>query len=383
MNASKPKKFNIAGPCVPSDDYMLPALPRLPNVLKLIKSKKYFVLHAPRQSGKTTSIKAAVERINAEGEYYALNCSLEELRMCTDKDEAMSLIVAGLYGALFDSGVKALEKVAVSGFLAEARARADFNSSPVRVCFKVLCKRLDKGLVVFFDEADCLTEQPLWSFLSQLRRGFTERRKSPFPSSIALIGRRNIRDYTAQIRPDSQILGSGSPFNIIVKALTLANFTPEEIEDLYGQHTEATGQVFLDEAVQKAYYWSEGQPWLVNALAREAVGEILDDDYGTAITADLIDEAANNLMKRRDTHIDSLLRLLNEPRVARVIRPTLAYLKSEDPPCEVDDANLGANFFDDYQYCLDLGLIKGDANSYRPANPIYASFMSRYLNRGL
>ncbi|MDR1870472.1 MAG: hypothetical protein LBS60_00860, partial [Deltaproteobacteria bacterium] len=134
MTILKPKTFTIAGPCDPAKHYTLPAFPRLPDVQNLINDELYFVLHAPRQSGKTTSILAAVVQINEEGAYYALNCSLEELRMCTDKDEAMSLIVDGLYGALLDSGVKALEKVAVSGFLDEARARADFNSSPVRVC---------------------------------------------------------------------------------------------------------------------------------------------------------------------------------------------------------------------------------------------------------
>ncbi|MDR1872183.1 MAG: ATP-binding protein, partial [Deltaproteobacteria bacterium] len=278
MPTSKPKKFNVVGPCDPARHYTLPAFPRLPDVQSLIKDELYFVLHAPRQSGKTTSIYAAVAQINAEGDYYALYCSLEGLRKITDRALAMSLIVGGLNGALLDSGVKALEKVAVSGFLAEARARADFEEYPVGAWFKVLCKWLDKDLVVFFDEADSLTEQPLLSFLAQLRTGYGDRAKVvkvPFPRSIALIGMVNLRDYKAKIRPDSETLGSGSPFNIIAEALTLANFTQEEIKDLYGQHTEATGQVFLDEAVQRAYYWSEGQPWLVNALAREVVEEIL------------------------------------------------------------------------------------------------------------
>ena len=36
---------------------------------------------------------------------------------------------------------------------------------------------------------------------------------------------------------------------------------------MYQQHTADTGQVFLSEAVDRAFYWTQGQPWLVNALA--------------------------------------------------------------------------------------------------------------------
>ncbi|MDR1871089.1 MAG: ATP-binding protein, partial [Deltaproteobacteria bacterium] len=70
MSASQPKEFNTTGPCDPLDHYMLPALPRLPEVQDLVNSEEYFVLHAPRQSGKTTSIYAAVDQINAEEKYY-------------------------------------------------------------------------------------------------------------------------------------------------------------------------------------------------------------------------------------------------------------------------------------------------------------------------
>ena len=47
-----PRFFNTAGPCVAADHYMLPPMRRLPEVRGLIDEKRYFVLHAPRQSGK-------------------------------------------------------------------------------------------------------------------------------------------------------------------------------------------------------------------------------------------------------------------------------------------------------------------------------------------
>ena len=58
------KFFNIAGPCFPDEHYMLPALERLPGMERIVEQKSYFVLHAARQSGKTTALLALVEEIN-------------------------------------------------------------------------------------------------------------------------------------------------------------------------------------------------------------------------------------------------------------------------------------------------------------------------------
>jgi hypothetical protein len=88
----------------------------------------------------------------------------------------------------------------------------------------------------------------------------------------------NIRDYKAQIRPDSQSLGSASPFNIVTESLTLKNITKDEIASLYQQHTDETGQIFEEAAVELVWQQTQGQPWLVNAIAREVIVKILQSD---------------------------------------------------------------------------------------------------------
>ena len=229
---------------------------------------------------------------------------------------------------------------------------------------------LDKPLVLFFDEADCLSGQPLITFLRQLRDGYSNRDAAPFPWSIALAGMRDIRDFKAQVRPDSEALGSASPFTIVTEALTLGNFTREQIAAFYRQHTEATGQIFEAAASERAWHWSGGQPWLVNALAREAVEKDLKHDYSLPVTAGHIDRAADALMKRRDTHIDSLLDRLKEPRVRRVIEPMLYGGDAVADPIS-----------DDTRFCLDLGLVAvNSAGGLRPANPLYRDVMVRALN---
>jgi hypothetical protein len=112
----------------------------------------------------------------------------------------------------------------------------------------VLSMTLDKPLIILFDEVDCLSEGTLISFLRQLRNGYNTRSITPFVHSVALVGMRNIRDFKAHGRPDSETLGRARPFNIAKVALTLSNFTKDEITELYGQHTADTGQVFEPEA---------------------------------------------------------------------------------------------------------------------------------------
>jgi hypothetical protein len=52
--------FNTTGPCRPEKHYMIPALTRLQeqaDIARLIRQEAYFVMHAPRQMGKTTAMR--------------------------------------------------------------------------------------------------------------------------------------------------------------------------------------------------------------------------------------------------------------------------------------------------------------------------------------
>ncbi|MDR0550150.1 MAG: AAA-like domain-containing protein [Deltaproteobacteria bacterium] len=372
MEAKSAKQFNTTGPCVPFKHYMLPVLPRLSAVEDMIKGEFYFVVHAPRQSGKTTFLDVLTDKINSEGKMYALNVSLMTLQTVTDVTKGMNVVNDMLNQALFSSEVEILKQKADTYNLLPGMS--SFGRM-VRMFLIYLCEDLDKELVIFFDEADCLPEAPLIPFLAQIRDGYNNRYKkgNKFPRSMALVGMRDIRDYLTQVRPDEQSKGVASPFNIKKEAFTLPNFTEREIGTLYRQHTEATGQVFEDSAVAKAWYWSEGQPWLVNALADVVITNQLRNDYKALITGQHIDQAAHILILRNDTHFDSIKQRLLEPRVRRVIEAVL----------------IGANGFpdgisdDDVKYVIDLGLLKDDptnSNDFKIANPLYQEIIPRFLN---
>jgi hypothetical protein len=160
-----------------------------------------------------------------------------------------------------------------------------------------------------------------------------------------------------------------SPFNIISEVMTLKNFTLEEIAVLYGQHTADTGQVFEESAIKHVYEQTLGQPWLVNAVAREVVEKSLARDYDHPVTFNLVHEAIQRLIKNRPVHLDNLLERLKEPRVCRVIQPLLL------------GDNITDRQDDDFQYTKDLGLIQEtEKGEVLPGNPIYAEMIVRALS---
>jgi len=71
--------FTTEGPVRAADNYCLPPLQRwdLDEVLGLIDRKKYFLLHAPRQTGKTSCLLALMEYLNRGDRYRAVYANLE------------------------------------------------------------------------------------------------------------------------------------------------------------------------------------------------------------------------------------------------------------------------------------------------------------------
>jgi len=180
---------------------------------------------------------------------------------------------------------------------------------------------------------------------------------------------RDVREYRIQTSK-GEIVSGGSCFNVKAESLRLGNFSETEIRTLYDQHTATTGQVFEEPLCSKVVSLTGGQPWLVNALARELTSNMKNcRDRTRSIGIDDLDEAKERLIARRDTHIDQLVDKLKEPRVRRVIEPML---RSED--------GLPSATQEDLMYVADLGLITLDGpDRARIANDIYREVIPRTL----
>ena len=347
------KYFNTAGPCKPEIHYMLSSVERMPQIKGLIDQQNYFVIHAPRQVGKTTAMLTLAQELTASGEYTALMVSVE-------------------VGSAFPDQPEISEKAILSAWLDAADFWLPNELNPVpheppiqRIgsFLKNWVETSPRPVVLFIDEIDSLQNQSLINVLRQLRDGFPRRPKG-FPQSVGLVGMRDVRDYK-YAAGGSERLNTSSPFNIKVQSFTLRNFNLAEVKRLYTQHTEATGQIFTEEAVNLAFHLTQGQPWLVNAIAKE-ITEYIADDPAISITVELINQAKEILIKRQDTHLDSLAERLREDRVRAIIQPILAGLELTDVPQ------------DDIRYVLDLGLCTNQ-HGLQIANPIYQEVLPRVL----
>lgn len=357
--------FNTAGPVNPAYHYCIPPLERfdLDDVMLLIQQQKYFVLHAPRQVGKTSYLLALTEYLNRSGDYRAVYANVEVGQSArSDVAAAMPALLsavangAEIYaGDTFPHSIwrELLDHVGPHGALAALLTRWAQES--------------DKPLVLMIDEIDSLVGDTLIAVLRQLRSGYAQR-PAAFPQTVILCGVRDVRDYRIRTDDGKEVVTGGSAFNIKAKSLRMGDFDEEEVHRLFAQHTEATGQAFTTDALDVAWQLTFGQPWLVNALGAEACFEMEEGrDRSQPIPRVLIEQAKENLILRRETHLDQLTDKLRESRVHRVIE---AVLVGGDLPPQVKD--------DDIQYVVDLGLIRRKPN-IAIANPIYQEVIPRDL----
>lgn len=359
--------FNTAGPVNCEDHYCLPPLSRfnLNEILNLINQKKYFVLHAPRQSGKTSCLLALREYLNHSGNYTSLYINVEAAQAARED---------------VDSGIRAIiteiqKRIDLSGCIPDSHILTDdlWSKSNAFSALNVVMSRLavyaPHPIVLLIDEIDALVGDTLISVLRQIRSGY-DTRPSSFPSSVILCGVRDVRDYRIHSDKEKMIITGGSAFNIKAESLRLGNFSAEDIQTLCLQHTEETGQIFESPALDGIWNLTSGQPWLVNALAYETCFKLEEGkDRKNPVTSLMVEEAKERLILRRETHLDQLADKLKEERVRRVIEPIL-----------MGDVYEGMLRAEDIEYVQDLGLITQAGNGeITISNRIYQEIIPRQL----
>ena len=331
------------------------------ELLERIWAQRYFALHAPRQTGKTSALIALRDLLNGgeAGDFRCVIVNVEVGQVARDDTaRGMRAILsslaksARLLGDDYPDGVwpDILEKAGPDDALNELLA-----------CW---CAADPTPLVLLVDEIDSLVGDTLLSVLRQLRAGYGDR-PGGFPQSVVLCGLRDIRDY--RIRSTAgEVVAGGSPFNVAAKSVRLGDFTEAETRALMAQHTEETGQRFSEKAQEAVWTQTRGQPWLVNALC---AGACFDNEAGRdrsrAIGLDDVYAAREELVLSRRTHLDQLSHKLEEARVRRVVEPILS-------------GGEARHHARDLEYARDLGLIDG-GEPPRIANPIYAEVVPREL----
>ena len=217
------RTFNTEGPVVAADHYHVPPLERidLDEVLGLVRDKKYFVLHAPRQTGKTSALLALRDLLNAghAGDYRCVYANVEDGQaMRENVAEGVRTVLAELAlqasmtlgdETLEDLWPGVLERVGPGKALRHALLRWSMADP--------------RPLVLLIDEIDALVGDTLLAVLRQLRTGYVDRPER-FPHSIVLCGVRDVRDYRIHSTAENRMVLGGSAFNIKARSLRLGDF---------------------------------------------------------------------------------------------------------------------------------------------------------------
>ena len=319
-----------------------------------IKNELYWVLHAPRQTGKTTFLQSWARQINDGGEQVACYVSVETCQGKSDPKEAIPTICNAIRRAAEIHNIPIPETIDDDGYA-------------LNIILGDWAKKIaPKPLIVLFDEVDVLTGDTMISFLRQLRDGFASRGVGIFPTSIALVGMRDLKDYITASK-DGVPPNPGSPFNIKEDSARLANFNENDVARLFELRTAETGQQITPEALKYVYEQSVGQPWIVNSLFKRATRRILKEESTETVTKDHIYEAREQMIRARETHLDALAFRLEDPRVRRVIEGLITGSDAQ-------------SFFDPeaVRKCIDLGLVT-ENGALKISNPIYREIIAREI----
>jgi len=340
---------------------MLPPEDRLQGAQlhRYIRDELYWVLHAPRQTGKTTFLQSWMREINSGNEAVACYVSVEDCQGITVWQEGMTMIYKSIcdYADWGGVPIPIIEDRGPEGLLRATLKRWAELIAP-------------KPLIVLFDEVDVLEGETMIGFLRQLRGGFASRGIGKFPVSIALVGMRDLKDYITASK-DGVAPNPGSPFNIKEDSAVMSNFQKEDIIHLFAQRTAENGQQIISEALDYVYEQSRGQPWIVNSLFKRATMRILDHESTKTVELKHVEQARQDMIMARETHLDALAVRLEEPRIRNIIEPILT--GEPDPDLAKGEA---------FRHCMDLGLVALDDDTPVIANPIYREVIARHLTYG-
>ena len=224
--------FNTAGPVIPEMHYCIPPLNRIDvdDFLLLIRQRKYFVLRAPHQTGKTSVLMSLRDELNLGDEFRCVHVNFGTGQAA---GETVREGVRGFLSALARAARDALDDDFVAKVWPETLARV----GPYGAIAEILNRwshAADKPLVLLVDGTDALMGDTLLSVLRQLRAGYPDRPQR-FPQSVILCGVRDVRDYRIRSTTENGAIAGGSVFNISAASLRLEDFSRDDVESLLNQ----------------------------------------------------------------------------------------------------------------------------------------------------
>ena len=347
------KTFETRGPVSPERNYVVRRTAELADFIARVKQGRYVVIFAPRQTGKTTFFRWALDALAAESiTYFPIQLNFEEYKNLTP-----SVFYSELYENIREEIEKVLQKPghspseALSHFL-ESTQITDHLS--MRRFFTELSNLLKyQRVVIVIDEFDGIPQAIVSDFLHSLRRIYLSGVDARCPFSLGIVGVKSI----TQLNYDHSI----SPFNI-QDEFALPNFTLEQVQELLAEYTDAVGQSFASEVIEALHKQTAGQPFLVNRFA-QILTEELDIPKTECIDMTHFSEAHTRLLRERNVNIQHLVtNIRKNPRFETL----LMGIVSRDRGVQF---NLHNEYIDELST---YGVLSEDPNGFcEIANPIY------------
>lgn len=314
------------------------------------------MIFAPRQTGKTTFFRRALQVLAADApDYFPIELNFEEY---------VDIPADEFYASVHEDALKQIERVfhkrgeappeVLSRLLARQAGKVTNNIS-LRRFFEEFARLLNyQRVVLIIDEFDNIPQAAARGFLHTLRRIYHEDDdKFRCLYSVGIVGVKNI----TQLNDDRSV----SPFNIHDE-FHLPNFTCEQVEELLGQYTDEVGQAFAPEVIERLHRQTSGQPVLVNRLA-QLLTEEMDIPKDTSITTEHFFAAHKRLLGERNVNLQHLTtNVRRNPRFEKF----LLRITSQDE-------GVAFNLYDEViSELTTYGVIKKGADGMcEIANPIY------------
>ena len=312
------RTFGTQGPVNPKENYVVSRTEEIADFVDRVKQGKYIVLFAPRQTGKTTLFRSAMDTL-AFQDYFPIQLNFEAYVDLTPTD---------FYSSLFKDIRTKIERVierqgnttteTLNQFLDNTVVTDHFS---MRNFFQQLASVLphsgnQKKVVIIIDEFDAIPSDAVRGFLHSLRYIYLEESEARCPYSVGIVGVKNI----TQLNYDRSI----SPFNI-QDEFRLPNFTHAQVNELLAQYTAAVGQGFAPEVITALHKQTAGQPFLVNRCA-EILTKEMDIPKTEEITMTHFSKAHAQLLQERNTNIDHLVANIREkPGFERILMRITAH----------------------------------------------------------
>lgn len=304
------KSFGTSGRVYPDKNYVVLRTDETTDFINRIKEGKYIVLFAPRQTGKTTFFRLALQTLSEEDtSYIPIQLDFQTLREATQTafyNELHYMISLQITNAiqnldnisydktnLFLENTKITDHLSMVRFFQELQNFFDnesITSNIVRV-------------VLLIDEFDGISQSVVSDFLYSLRQIYLSD-EMKCPHSVGIVGVKSI----AQLEYDRSI----SPFNI-QDEFRLLNFTLKQVEELYSQYIHEIGQNIDGEVIRNIHKQTAGQPFLVNRL-----GQILTEELKIPKTQTLnmyhFAQAYTLLLEEDNTNLTHLVTNIRKDR---------------------------------------------------------------------